>query len=90
MHIAVAYDVSKDKNRRRVYQTLQRYGAWQQYSVFELKVNKTERVELEDELETHIDGTDGDRIRVYRLCSACLDATTDLGADPPDERSNVI
>ena len=89
-HIAVAYDVSEDRNRRKVYQTLQRYGAWQQYSVFELEVTKTERVELEDELESHIDPSDGDRIRIYRLCSACLDATTDLGADPPDEQSNVI
>lgn len=90
MHIAVAYDVSEDKNRRRVYQTLQRYGAWKQYSVFELEVSKSERVELEDELESHIEPADGDRIRMYRLCSACLDATTDLGADPPDEQSNVI
>lgn len=90
MHIAVAYDVSEDKNRRRVYQTLQRYGAWQQYSVFELEVSKTERVELEDELESHIEESDGDRIRIYRLCSACLDATTDLGSNPPDEQSNVI
>ena len=90
MHIAVAYDVSDDKNRRRVYQTLQRYGAWQQYSIFELEISKTERVELEDELQSHIDSSDGDRIRIYRLCSACLDATTDLGADPPDEQSNVI
>ena len=89
-HIAVAYDVSEDRNRRKVYQTLQRYGAWQQYSVFELEVSKTERVELEDELESHIDPSDGDRIRIYRLCGACLDATTDLGADPPDEQSNVI
>jgi len=89
-HIAVAYDVSEDRNRRKVYQTLQRYGAWKQYSVFELEVSKTERVELEDELESHIDPSDGDRIRIYRLCSACLDATTDLGADPPDEQSNVI
>ena len=90
MHIAVAYDVSDDTNRRRVYQTLQRYGAWQQYSVFELEVSKTERVELEDELESQIDPSDGDRIRIYRLCSACLDATTDLGSEPPDEQSNVI
>jgi len=89
-HIAVAYDISKDRNRRKVYQTLQRYGAWQQYSVFELEVSKAERVELEDELESHIEPSDGDRIRIYRLCSACLDATTDLGTDPPGEQSNVI
>ncbi|PSP80896.1 CRISPR-associated endonuclease Cas2 [Halobacteriales archaeon QS_4_69_225] len=90
MRLAIAYDVSDDTNRRRVYRTLQRYGAWKQYSVFELEVSKTERVELEDELESHIEPADGDRIRIYRLCSSCLDATTDIGTDPPDEQSNVI
>jgi len=90
MRLAVAYDVSDDTNRRRVYRTLQRYGAWRQYSVFELEISKTDRVELEDELEEHIDPSDGDRIRIYRLCNACQDATTDLGHEPPDEQSNVI
>ena len=90
MRLAIAYDVSDDANRRRVYRTLERYGAWKQYSVFELEVSKTERVELEDELESHIDPSDGDRVRIYRLCGGCLEATTDLGADPPEESSNVI
>jgi len=90
MHLAIAYDVSDDSNRRRVYRTLQRYGAWRQYSVFEVEVSKTERVELEDDLELIIDPSDGDRIRLYRLCGSCLDNTTDLGAEPPDEQSNVI
>lgn len=90
MRLAIAYDVSDDSNRRRVYRTLQRYGAWKQYSVFEVEVSKTERVELEDELESHIEPSDGDRIRLYRLCDACLDDTTDLGTDPPEEQSNVL
>lgn len=90
MRLAIAYDISDDSNRRRVYNTLQRYGAWQQYSVFELEISKTDRVELEDELEAQIEPSDGDRIRIYRLCSSCMDATTDLGHEPPDEQSNVL
>lgn len=90
MRLAVTYDVHEDANRRRVYRTLERYGAWKQYSVFELNVSAAERVELEDELEAHIDPEDGDRIRIYRLCDACRDATTDLGTNPPDDQSNVI
>lgn len=90
MRLAIAYDISDDANRRRVYRTLERYGAWKQYSVFEAEISKTDRVELEDELESHIAPSDGDRIRIYRLCNACQDATTDLGADQPDESSNVI
>ena len=90
MRLAIAYDISDDTNRRRVYRTLQRYGAWKQYSVFEVEISKTQRVELEDELESHIDPEDGDRIRLYRLCGACLNNVSDLGAEPPDEQSNVI
>ena len=90
MRLAITYDVSDDANRRRVYRTLERYGAWRQYSVFEVDVSKAERVELEDELADRINGDDGDRVRIYRLCESCLDDITDIGAAPPDEQSNVI
>ena len=90
MHLLVAYDVSDDANRRRVYRTLQRYGAWKQYSVFELEISKTDRVELRDELAAAIDSEDGDRVKLYRLCASCASETTTLGADDPDEQSNVV
>lgn len=90
MHLAVTYDISDDGRRRRVYRTLERYGAWRQYSVFELEVSKTQRVELEDELADQIDSADGDRIRIYRLCASCRDDICDLGVNPPDDQSNVI
>lgn len=90
MRLVVAYDVSDDSNRRQVYQTLQRYGAWKQFSVFELDVNKTERVELEDELDSLIEPDNGDRIRIYRLCESCIGDVSNLGAEPPDEQPNVL
>ena len=90
MRLTIAYDVSDDANRRRVYRTLQRYGAWKQYSVFELEISRTQRVELEDELEAEIEPSDGDRIRIYRLCESCIDDTTDIGAEPPPDQSNVL
>ncbi|WP_148412919.1 CRISPR-associated endonuclease Cas2 [Haloferax sp. KTX1] len=90
MHLAVTYDISDDSRRRQVYQTLERYGAWRQYSVFELKITKAQRVELESELKGTITPAKSDRIRIYRLCTACQDDITDLGDDPPDEQSNVI
>jgi len=90
VRLIVIYDVSDDANRRKVYRTLERYGAWRQYSVFEVDVSKAERVELEDDLEARIDESDGDRVRIYRQCESCLDDITDIGSDPPDEQSNVI
>lgn len=88
--LLVAYDVSDDTNRRRVYRTLQRYGAWKQFSVFEVDVTDAERVELEDALESHIDPADGDRVRLYRLCESCLDDVTDIGATETDDAPNVL
>jgi CRISPR-associated protein Cas2 len=90
MRLAIAYDVHDDSNRRQVYRTLQRYGAWRQFSVFEVEVSKSQRVSLEEELESHINANDGDRIRLYRLCESCQEDTTDLGVNPPEEESNVI
>lgn len=90
MHLAIAYDISDDGRRRRVYRTLERSGAWKQYSVFEVEVTKAERVELEDRLESRITPEEGDRIRIYHLCASCSNDITDLGVDPPDEQSNVV
>lgn len=90
MHLVVAYDVHEDANRRRVRKTLQRYGAWRQFSVFELDISKTDRVEMEDELEDHIDESDGDRIRIWRLCRSCVGDIVTLGNEPPDNQSNVV
>ena len=90
MRLAITYDISDDSNRRRVFRTLKRYGAWRQYSVFEVDVSKTERVELEDELQSHIEPGDGDRIRIYRLCESCQDDISDIGADPPEDLSNIV
>lgn len=90
MHLVVAYDVHEDPNRRQVRKTLQRYGAWRQFSVFELDISKTDRVEMEDELENLIDESDGDRVRIWRLCGSCVDDITTIGNAPPDEQSNVV
>lgn len=90
MRLVVTYDIHDDTNRRRVYRTLQRYGAWRQYSVFELDISRTDRVDLEDELASHIEPSDGDRIRLYRVCASCQDDTTDLGNESPEDQSNVI
>ena len=88
MRLAIAYDVSDDSTRRRVYRALESYGAWKQYSVFELDVTRTERVELEDELRELLD--DGDRVRIYQLCSNCTDSITEIGEKSDGEASNVI
>lgn len=89
-YLVIAYDISSDSTRRRVYRTLRRYGAWRQYSVFELKISKTDRVELEDRLSDIVEAEDGDRIRIYRLCESCEETAVTIGDTQVKEQTNVV
>jgi CRISPR-associated protein Cas2 len=48
MRLAVIYDIGEDKIRNRVFKILKRYGAWRQYSVFELEINDIQRLSMEN------------------------------------------
>lgn len=88
MRLAVAYDISEDRIRTRVYKILEKYGAWKQYSVFELEIDEVQRVEMEDEIKAQIDA--GDRVRIYQLCDRCVKNIKDLGEKSPERKSNVV
>ena len=88
MRLAVAYDISEDRIRTRVYKILEKYGAWKQYSVFELEIDEVQRVEMEDEIKAQIDA--GDRVRIYQLCDRCVKNIKDLGEKSPGKKSNVV
>ena len=88
MRLAITYDISEDKIRTRVFRILEKYGAWKQYSVFELEVSEVQRVYLEDEIRSVIEASD--RVRIYQLCERCVKNIVDLGETSPDRMSNVI
>ena len=88
MRLVVTYDISDNKIRNRVYRILEKYGAWKQYSVFELDITAVQRVELEDEIKTEIEPTD--KVRIYSLCDRCVKNIADIGQKAPDKKSNII
>jgi len=88
MRLAIAYDISKDKIRNRVFKVLESYGAWKQYSVFELEITKVQRLELEDKLKEKIE--DEDKVRIYELCERCKDNIVELGKKSGEEAENVV
>ena len=65
----VAYDISNHKIRRRVSNHLQDHGLRVQYSVFECRLNKKQRLQLRETLSDLIEKTD--KIRWYPLCNWC-------------------
>lgn len=88
MRLVVTYDISDDKIRNRVYRILEKYGAWKQYSIFELEITAVQRVELEDDINAEIESTD--KVRIYSLCDRCIKNIVDIGQKTPDKKSNVI
>jgi len=88
LRLAVTYDISEDKIRTRVFRILEKYGAWKQYSIFELEISAVQRVRLEDEIRGMI--KKGDRVRIYQLCDRCVKNIVDLGESSPERMSNVV
>lgn len=88
MRLVVTYDISKDKIRNRVFRILESYGAWKQYSVFELEITDVQRVQLEEKIRSAIESHD--RVRIYELCTRCIGKITELGEQSPESLSNVV
>ena len=88
MRLTVTYDISDNRTRTRVFKILESYGAWKQYSVFELEISDIQRLDMENEIKEQIEA--GDKVRIYELCERCVNAITDLGEKTPEKKSNVI
>lgn len=88
MRLAITYDISDDRIRNRIFRILEKYGAWRQYSVFELEIDKIQQIKLEDDIKSRIE--DGDKVRIYQLCDRCVGNIKDLGEKTPEKVSNVI
>ena len=52
----VAYDISDTKRWRRIFKILHGYGEWLQLSIFQCRLSKTKRAELESRLREIIRG----------------------------------
>ncbi|WGI17881.1 CRISPR-associated endonuclease Cas2 [Methanonatronarchaeum sp. AMET-Sl] len=88
MRLVVTYDIRSDTRRRKVYKILESYGAWKQYSVFELEITKKEKIELIDRLSQKI--TKEDNIRIYTLCKKCAKEIEELGKKTKENKDFVI
>ncbi|MCT8338313.1 CRISPR-associated endonuclease Cas2 [Methanoculleus sp. Afa-1] len=88
MRIVVTYDIAKDKVRRKVFRILESYGAWKQYSVFELEISDVQHVQMREKIRSVIG--EQDRVRFYELCERCMKKITEIGEPSPEAMSNVV
>ena len=86
----VAYDISDDKRRTRVFKTLQGFGNWTQFSLFECWLNKKEMLVLQTRLQRYLDASQ-DSVRFYPLCALDVSRVETVGgAKPKEERVYVV
>lgn len=88
MRYVIIYDISDDKIRRQVYKTMKSYGAWKQYSAFEVDLSKTQYTELKHKLKDLIPSEE--QIRIYPLTPTNVDNIEEIGQTTDDNQSTVV
>jgi CRISPR-associated protein Cas2 len=85
----IAYDISVDKRRTKVHNTLCGYGAWTQFSLFECWLTGRQFVELRAKLARHVVASE-DSVRFYPLCGGCQKKVITVGGERPQESVAVF
>lgn len=78
MYLVVAYDISDDRRRARLYELLLGYGTPVQRSVFECDLTAEQQARLRRAAARYARAS-GDSIRYYALCAACARRTEAAG-----------
>ena len=78
--VVVVYDISDDRRRTRLHDTLLQYGTPVQYSVFECLL-EAKRLEAMKRAVRRVIRPRVDRVRYYYLCASCV-AKTEVTSGP--------
>jgi len=90
MFVVVAYDISDDKRRTKLHDTLMNFGAPVQYSVFECILGKEGLKKMKAAVSGVIKGEE-DFVRYYYLCDSCRKKIeTTAGAKVTRERPVIV
>lgn len=76
--ILVVYDISSDKRRTKLRNTLLDFGTPVQYSVFECNLTKEDELRMKKAVERII-RPKKDHVRYYTICANCLEKAAVMG-----------
>ncbi len=74
MFIVLAYDISDNRRRTRLFKMLKRFGSPVQESVFEFHLDAGQLVRLKRAVNSILDHQ-SDQVRFYQLCPTCHQRT---------------
>ncbi|NPA44864.1 MAG: CRISPR-associated endonuclease Cas2 [Chlorobi bacterium] len=84
----IAYDISKNKIRNKIADTLSQYGERINLSVFECMLTHVQINNLTEKLEEIIEKTDS--IKIYFICSTCYSKSRILGRKEYPGETNIF
>ena len=89
LRLIVAYDVSDDRRRNRLFKLLGSFGVNTQYSFFEMDITRKQFVRLRSEIRKILNLKE-DRIAFIFLCERCWDKVERWGYDMPMSLGETI
>lgn len=89
MFVVVSYDISDDRRRGRVANALEDFGERVQLSVFECRLEPAQLDRLRRRMLKLLK-LEEDRLRIYRLCAACVPSIEIFGPGRIVEDSDAI
>ncbi len=90
MLYVISYDITDDKRRTKVARILEGVGQRVQYSVFECDLTPSQYGKVQHKINKALRPDDGDNVRIYRLCAACIKTIEIIGSGPAVETSPDI
>lgn len=83
----ISYDISVDRRRTKIAKLLEGFGQRVLESVFECDLEAKQYSALRQKLGQRLRPDEGDRLRIYRLCTSCIVQIEVIGEGPPVEQS---
>ncbi|HIP45332.1 MAG TPA: CRISPR-associated endonuclease Cas2 [Sulfurospirillum arcachonense] len=81
MFVLIAYDISNDKDRRKIEKLLSSYGNRVNYSLFEVEIESGKLSKLKEKLIKHM--KEEDSVRFYFLDKLSIQKSYDLNKKRP-------
>jgi CRISPR-associated protein Cas2 len=85
----ISYDISPDKRRNKLAKLLTGFGSRVQFSVFECDLTVAQYARLRRRLGRLLVPEDGDSVRIYQLCAACVERVEIIGAGTIERTPDV-
>lgn len=75
----ISYDISDDKERRKISEIISDFGVRVQYSVFECYLKREQIEKLIEQIKNEFTESGDDSILIYKLCEKCKNKKENYG-----------